>query len=77
MKLYYCEEISGFDELSNFYLLDTGYGTIIEYDMEYETSTEYNSIDDFYCCWDTESYEKCSKVGKENFNKYAVMVQVL
>ena len=61
MKVYYCENLIA-EGVEEFYLLDTGFGVVIELDSD-PYFTTYKSIKAFKECWtDFDSYAKLTRV---------------
>lgn len=61
-KLYYCENLTA-EEVEQFYLLDTGFGVIVQLDTN-KSFVTYSSIKEFKACWG-------------NFDMYAQLTRVL
>ena len=77
MKIYYVENVTGFNEIEQFYVVDFGFGFLMEFDEEGKRELTYENWDDFYRCWDRSgSFELCGKRGKKAFKKVAVIRRV-
>lgn len=78
MKIYYVENLTGFGEIEQFYIVDFAFGGIVEYGLDGRVDLTYQSFRDFYALWDRRgNVPVCWKYGKEQFHKNAVMKRVL
>lgn len=79
MKIYYVEALTGFGDIEQFYLVDFEFGFLTEFSIEGTNANTYESLSDFFACWDRADSFKglCPKRGKKAFEECAVMVQVV
>jgi hypothetical protein len=77
MKIYYVENLTGFNQIEQFYVIDFEFGFLAEFSKDGSQELTYKSWSDFYSCWDRRGkFEKCPKHGKEQFKKHAVLLRL-